>query len=226
MLSLNSRRRASLSVARLGSTPSDRADLALTLLGPKHRRWQDSTVVIDVVVGTRKSHVFCCCCCRTVGSRRTSNKEVTAPTRYPCSLKEVRSCSILFQSVIQSVLMFQRKRSDDLPTSMSLPTGGDGGSGGGGGFPFVGGSSNSTPDGSGKAIKMDAPIVASWKKASGYTRGSYYVLLFFIMLLFVGYRYLRGMNGKNGWCFRCALSPPPRAERIGTASSFSHGSSL
>jgi hypothetical protein len=111
--------------------------------------------------------------------------------------------------------MFQRKRADDLPTSMSLPTGGDvaGGGGGGGGFPFVGGSSTSAPDGSGKAIKMDAPIVASWKKASGYTRGTYYVLLFFIMLLFVGYRYLRGMNGKNGqWFGLFLISPPKRGD--------------
>ena len=74
--------------------------------------------------------------------------------------------------------MFQRKK-NDLPTSMSLP-GGYGGSG---------------ADGSGKAIKMDAPVVKAWKQSSGYTRWTYYILGFFVLLLFVGYRYLRYWNG-------------------------------
>ena len=55
---------------------------------------------------------------------------------------------------------------------------------------------NSTPDGSGRAIKMDAPIVKSWKKASAFTKYSYYILGFFIFLMFIGYRYLRYWNGE------------------------------
>ena len=31
-------------------------------------------------------------------------------------------------------------------------------------------------DGSGKAIRMEAPIAKAWKKAKGYTKGSYYAL--------------------------------------------------
>ena len=86
--------------------------------------------------------------------------------------------------------MFQRKKTD-LPTSMSLPGGGGGGSSGGT-FGFGG---SSGPDGSGKAIKMDAPVVKAWKQSSGYTRWTYYILGFFVLLLFVGYRYLRYWNG-------------------------------
>ena len=78
--------------------------------------------------------------------------------------------------------MFQRKKTD-LPTSMSLPGGGGGGSSGGA-FGFGG---SSGPDGSGKAIKMDAPVVKAWKQSSGYTRWTYYILGFFVLLLFVGW---------------------------------------
>ena len=53
------------------------------------------------------------------------------------------------------------------------------------------------PDGSGKAIKMDAPVVKAWKQSSTFTKYSYYVLLFFVILIFIGYRYLRFWNGEN-----------------------------
>lgn len=50
-------------------------------------------------------------------------------------------------------------------------------------------------DGSGRAIKMDAPVVKAWKKASAFTKYSYYILLFCVLLIFMGYRYLRFWNG-------------------------------
>lgn len=46
-------------------------------------------------------------------------------------------------------------------------------------------------DGSGKAIRLPAPIVRDWKRSSMYTRCTYYCLLGFLILLFIGYRYLR-----------------------------------
>ena len=83
--------------------------------------------------------------------------------------------------------MFQRKKNSLPTTSLSLPTRDQSGG--------LLSNSNRAPDGSGKAIKMDAPIVKSWKKASGFTKGSYYTLAFFLFLIFLGYRYLIGGNG-------------------------------
>jgi len=71
-------------------------------------------------------------------------------------------------------------------------------------------------DGSGKAIRMDAPIVKSWKQASSFTKYSYYVLLFFIILMFTGYRYLRYWNASI-WltCHQheCSLEVTPAGGR-------------
>jgi hypothetical protein len=78
--------------------------------------------------------------------------------------------------------MFQRKSSGSLPTTMgpmTLPTGNDGYS----------------KDGSGKAIKMDAPVVKAWKQASTSTKYSYYILGFCLFMVFMGIRYLRYWNG-------------------------------
>jgi hypothetical protein len=86
--------------------------------------------------------------------------------------------------------MFNRKKGGALPTtSLSVPSGDQGG------FRLPLGR-NAGPDGSGRAIKMDAPIVKSWKQASSFTKYSYYVLAFFFLLIFVGYRYLRYGNGR------------------------------
>ncbi|CAB9499653.1 expressed unknown protein [Seminavis robusta] len=46
-------------------------------------------------------------------------------------------------------------------------------------------------DGSGKAIRMEAPIARAWKKASGYTKGSYYALITCFLMTYFGYRWLR-----------------------------------
>lgn len=87
--------------------------------------------------------------------------------------------------------MFQRKNN-------SLPTTSFGGpSNNTGGFGLHLGKGKNGPDGSGKAIKMDAPVVKAWKQSSTFTKYSYYILLFFIMLIFIGYRYLRYWNGEN-----------------------------
>jgi hypothetical protein len=89
--------------------------------------------------------------------------------------------------------MFQRKN-NSLPTTtpLGVPSGNTGG------FGLQLGKSG--PDGSGKAIKMDAPVVKAWKQSSAYTKYSYYILLFFIFLMFVGYRHLRYWNGECREC--------------------------
>ena len=78
--------------------------------------------------------------------------------------------------------MFQRKKQE-------LPTfgGGGGGNNNGGFLPMA----RPGSDGSGRGIKMDAPIVAGWKRANGFTKGSYYFLGFFFFLIFIGIRSLR-----------------------------------
>lgn len=69
------------------------------------------------------------------------------------------------------------------------------GSGGGGGLPLGGfGGGGGSLDGSGRSVKMDAPVVKAWKKASGYTKYSYYFLGFTCFLIFYGFRSLRYWN--------------------------------
>eukprot|EP00934_Nitzschia_sp_Nitz4_P000837 Nitzschia sp. Nitz4//scaffold107_size73032//11717//12787//NITZ4_005755-RA/size73032-augustus-gene-0.94-mRNA-1//1//CDS//3329532578//837//frame0 len=87
--------------------------------------------------------------------------------------------------------MFQRKNATLLPTSgLSLPTGGmDAGNSGPYGF-----NSNRTPDGSGRAVKMDAPVVKAWKKASSWTKYTYYILAACVVMVFMGWRGLRSAN--------------------------------
>lgn len=102
-----------------------------------------------------------------------------------------------------SKTMFQRKNAASLPTTspLNVPAG-DSGGGSSFGIPMGG---NRGPDGSGKAIKMDAPVVKAWKQASSFTKYSYYILGFFILLIFVGYRYLRYWNGKCYRIYICIL---------------------
>lgn len=47
------------------------------------------------------------------------------------------------------------------------------------------------PDGSGKAIRMEAPVARAWKKATGYTKWSYYALVLCVFMIYFGYRWLR-----------------------------------
>lgn len=87
--------------------------------------------------------------------------------------------------------MFRRNnRSEILPSTHY----GTGKGGGGGGLPSFSGGGGSFNDGSGKSIKMDAPVVKAWKKSSGYTKGSYYALAFTVFLVYYGYSSLRYWN--------------------------------
>lgn len=101
--------------------------------------------------------------------------------------------------------MFQRKSASSLPTTMSplnIPTGSD-----------------SYRDGSGKAIKMDAPVVKAWKQSSSFTKYSYYILAVCMLMVFFGYRYLRYWNASI-WltCHaqECTLEVTPPGKRTMT----------
>eukprot|EP00521_Asterionellopsis_glacialis_P014911 CAMPEP_0195305350 /NCGR_PEP_ID=MMETSP0707-20130614/36137_1 /TAXON_ID=33640 /ORGANISM="Asterionellopsis glacialis, Strain CCMP134" /LENGTH=355 /DNA_ID=CAMNT_0040369443 /DNA_START=128 /DNA_END=1195 /DNA_ORIENTATION=+ len=65
------------------------------------------------------------------------------------------------------------------------------------GLPLAGTTSSryNGPDGSGKAIHMDAPIVRNWKNSSKYTKGTYYFLVFSIFITFWGIRSIRYNHG-------------------------------
>lgn len=101
------------------------------------------------------------------------------------------------RSIPLNITMFKRKSSSSggLPTTipLSVPQG----DGGGSSFGQSMGFGNRGPDGSGQAIKMDAPIVKNWKQASGFTKFSYYILGACLFMAFIGYRYLRYWNGKH-----------------------------
>lgn len=91
--------------------------------------------------------------------------------------------------------MFRKRRQDSLPTSTNvapsvfhMPH-------------FQHNSSNGNQqqqqniDGSGRAIHMEAPLARAWKKASTYTRGTYYCLAFCFFMAYFGYRWLRWNHG-------------------------------
>lgn len=86
--------------------------------------------------------------------------------------------------------MFQRNKRNDVLPSTAYGTGRDSG---GGGLPFARGGGDSQ-DGSGRSIKMDAPVVKAWKRAAGYTRGSYYALGVTLFMVFYGFRSMRYWN--------------------------------
>ena len=50
-------------------------------------------------------------------------------------------------------------------------------------------------DGSGRGVKMDAPIIRGWKQASGYTKGSYYWLLGSLVSMVWGVRFMMNDYG-------------------------------
>lgn len=51
------------------------------------------------------------------------------------------------------------------------------------------------PDGSGRGIRMDAPIVRAWKNSSAFTKGTYYFTFFNIFLIYWGYRHISRSTG-------------------------------
>ncbi|KAG7357276.1 hypothetical protein IV203_001964 [Nitzschia inconspicua] len=88
--------------------------------------------------------------------------------------------------------MFQRK-TGSLPTTTSSLGDGTGSHGNSGNFGLPFGQKHG-PDGSGRSIKMDAPVVKSWKQSSSYTKYSYYAVAFFLLMVYGGYRSLRHWN--------------------------------
>lgn len=107
--------------------------------------------------------------------------------------------------------MFRRNQNDTLPSTMHGT-----GVGSGGGFrsPFRGGGGGGgSLDGSGRSIKMDAPVVKAWKKSSGYTRWSYYIFIFALSLVFFGFRSMRYWNASiwltcHGMTCTLEITPP------------------
>jgi len=74
--------------------------------------------------------------------------------------------------------MFRRRR-DTLPTAAYSPNG------------------KGNADGSGRGIRMEAPIVRSWRNSSGYIKGTYYSCFFNIAILILGYRTLIHSNAST-----------------------------
>lgn len=89
--------------------------------------------------------------------------------------------------------MFRRKSS----APDSLPLTGTGGNDSPSAFGFR---RNSTPDGSSRSIKLDAPVVQAWKHSSTFTKYSYYAVIFFLVMVYGGYRSLRFWNCKKKRC--------------------------
>lgn len=85
-------------------------------------------------------------------------------------------------------MMFRRNSQNDTLPSTSYGTGQSRSNS----FSFSGG--GGTVDGSGRSIKMDAPVVKAWKKASGYTRYSYYFLVITLFMGFYGFRSMMYWN--------------------------------
>ena len=48
--------------------------------------------------------------------------------------------------------------------------------------------------------KMDAPVVKAWKKASGYTKYTYYIIAVTLFMVIYGFRSLRYWNGTSNLC--------------------------
>lgn len=82
--------------------------------------------------------------------------------------------------------MFQRNNRESLPSY--------GGDGGGSGGLLFGGGSNGKLDGSGRSIRMEAPITKAWRRADSYTKVSYYILAATLFMIFYGIRSLRYGN--------------------------------
>lgn len=122
--------------------------------------------------------------------------------RSQWTISKLRAFSRVRLSTFQKRLsteMLRRKNNEALPTVLPLSPPGRQNSQG-----FLSNYQSNGQDGSGRSIKMDAPIVKSWKKASIFTKYSYYALGFFLLLLFIGYRYLRYRNGKKLVTFLCS----------------------
>jgi len=58
-----------------------------------------------------------------------------------------------------------------------------------GGLPMATHSSG-YPDGSGRAVKMDAPVIRAWKNASTFTKSTYYWFVGSLLLIFFSWRHI------------------------------------
>ena len=83
-----------------------------------------------------------------------------------------------------------RRRKDELPTTLPSTGGGNNGFGVNSNFGTYNGG---IPDGSGKSIKMDAPLVKAIKSASGVTKYSYIWLGVSVLFIWCGW----GLISKN-----------------------------
>lgn len=91
--------------------------------------------------------------------------------------------------------MFRGRKSEMLPTaSYSSYNGNDARNSPNTGYGF-GYGAKKVPDGSGRGIRMEAPIVRAWRNSSIYTKATYYSVLATISLIVWGYLELRGSNG-------------------------------
>jgi hypothetical protein len=79
-----------------------------------------------------------------------------------------------------------RRKQDTLPTSMNAAP-----------SIFHYSKNGNAADGSGRAIHMEAPVARAWKKATMYTKGTYYSLGFCVFLMYFGYRWLRWSHGES-----------------------------
>lgn len=115
--------------------------------------------------------------------------------------------------------MFRGRKSEMLPTaSYSSYDSSEARNSPNKGYPF-GYGAKKVPDGSGRGIRMEAPIVRAWRNSSIYTKATYYAALATISLIVWGYFELRGSNASI-WltchAVECTLeiSPPKRRKSV------------
>ena len=87
-----------------------------------------------------------------------------------------------------------RRRKDELPTT--LPSTGGGNNGFGVSSNFGTYNNGGIPDGSGKSIKMDAPLVKAFKSASGITKYSYVWLGVSVLFVWCGWGLISRNSGE------------------------------
>lgn len=77
-------------------------------------------------------------------------------------------------------MFFRRTPKDQLPTASS----------------YNNGMMRGVADGSGRGIRMEAPIRRAWRNSSTFTKGTYYSIIFNLSLMIWGYYELRRSSGE------------------------------
>lgn len=109
--------------------------------------------------------------------------------------------------------MFRGRKSEMLPTaSYSSYDSSEARNSPNKGYPF-GYGAKKVPDGSGRGIRMEAPIVRAWRNSSIYTKATYYAALATISLIVWGYFELRGSNGTSCGNTFCIVHCTPAVRR-------------